>query len=501
MADRPDKTLPDSLPSGVASVSLSGQEYESKVKALAEKTLKTFMGLLPSNYVSQVKGPFYTMQFQAAAEEMARIQVSASEVFSDSDYDFTRPEFIHQILRSLIFRRQDGNNPTISGDISYREFLKGMVALLLAGGTKLTIEQAVGLLTDDLMSVVEASIERRSDPKSGYALSDEFLYEVNISVANGTQFPVDPVTLQENLKLVLDVLAPAETIYEYRHVFQDSLVPVFTDSLSMDLNAHYYDDFRRYWLGAKHLSGTAGVTLSDRSLFQDLTRDFSNILPGSNLTITSGANVGVFRVVEAVAFPISRDRTSTVAFTTSATVTGTASITGDVITTNVDMSGLPEGTTITFAFTTGSETYRLQTLLGEKTHGPVGDPIGLDIVGSSAAPDALFTTTQPHDLQVLSGYSAIRIVGHSDVTLNGFHNVATVPSSTTFTVGAPGIGGVKGQVIYPTYKVRLAKSILRLQKRMANVLTGQSYTVTVDRLGMQEAHLVGTEDASSFFFI
>jgi len=51
------------------------------------------------------------------------------------------------------------------------------------------------------------------------------------------------------------------------------------------------------------------------------------------------------------------------------------------------------------------------------------------------------------------------------------------------------------------YKVRISPTILRLKDRMPLVLTGQTYTVTVDRLGVLTPKEVTGEDVSSYFIL
>ena len=136
-------------PQNPAPFDLHGQVDLDRVRSLADQIVKVFLNSLPSNYVSQVKGPYYVQQFQAAAEELAKIQVLLADAYEDSDYDFTRTEVLYQFLATLVF--PDAPNaglPEINGDISYREFLKRMVALLLQGSKGVTLVQGIEALTD-----------------------------------------------------------------------------------------------------------------------------------------------------------------------------------------------------------------------------------------------------------------------------------------------------------------------------------------------------------------
>jgi hypothetical protein len=126
-------------PQNPAPFDLHGQVDLDRVKSLADQIVTVFLNSLPSNYVSQVKGPYYVQQFQAAAEELAKIQVLLSDAYEDSDYDFTRTEVLYQFLATLVFPDSGKSGlPQIDGDLTYRDFLKRMVALLLQGSKPYT---------------------------------------------------------------------------------------------------------------------------------------------------------------------------------------------------------------------------------------------------------------------------------------------------------------------------------------------------------------------------
>lgn len=498
MADDPTKYLPDSL-QFTPPVKLSGQEYIDAVRSLTNKIMDSFYNVLPSNYVSQVNGPFYTMQFQAVAEQLAKTQISAQEVLGDADFDFTRPEFLFQILGYLVFPDRGGKEiPEIDGTTTYRSFLKGMVALLLAGATPLTVEEGIGLLTDDLLDIIEKGISQRDVPGSAYDLSNQFEFEVNISAGGGTEFPTDPITLQKNLAMVIQALIPAEGLYQYRHVFTEVFEQMFTDTLTWNLQDHHYDDFRKFCVGAKEITGTAGITWTDRSLFQDLQRDFSSIKAGATLIIPTGTNAGTFRVTEILQFPIGADTTS-VAFTTTSGISGNLVVGsyGEIVSDTLFPGNLSEGEVITIVSGSNAGSYRMAEFLGTTT-GPIGNPRGIEITSSDSSNPVIVTTGKPHGLTT---GQTVYIMGNTDPALNDEWTVLSTPSTTTFTVNKAGTGGIDGKVVLPTYEARVAASLLRLDKRMSTTATGQSYTVTVDRLGVRTTQTVTGEDASVFFYI
>lgn len=438
MADKPQtkNLLPSMIQQNPAPFTADSQDRKDAIRTQVDRIMAAFYKLLPSNYASQVQGPYYTMQFQAMAERIADFQVNAQEVMADSMYDYTRTEVLYQILGSLVFPDALTNGlPDLKGDLTYRTFLQRMIALLLQGASKATVISGIELLTTAAVEVIERGIEARKlkgqSPWAGPV--DQFTFEVNIT--NGNKFPdEDPFVLQRNVDIVLRALKPAHTLYEYRHVFVETFGTLFVAEDSWILRDYKYQDLRQYWLGAKAITGRLGITLTDKTLFSDPTRDFSNINVGATLAILTGPNAtrpdasiqtpdgrmenypGHYRVIEVLGFPIPTDATAR-AYTTSGGLSGTATVSdGYTVTDSTQDWGLAlEGNTITFTAGPNAGTYRLKTVLG-LSGGPVG------------------------------------------------------------TVGVTGT------------QARIAPSLLRTKVRMTAEATGQWYEVDVDRLGVQVSH-------------
>lgn len=489
-------------PQNPAPMDLHGQVDRDRVKSLADQIVTVFLNSLPSNYVSQTKGPYYVQQFMAAAEELARVQVLLNDAYEDTDYDFTRPEVLFQFLATLVF--PDSANaglPQIDGDITYREFLKRMVALLLQGSTAVTLVEGVEALTDATVSLLE-KFRYLSDPGVLWTMADQFTFEVDVSKfkrtgpttallvtthyhtvtvsvtgegvtgegvyaagtgpahthtitnfvvqeGNGTgqsahthdllsDFPDLPIILQRNVGLVLQALGPASTLYEYRNLFRENLRGLVTDQVTQaDLEAYYYEDFRREWSGVKSITGSAGVVGADRYLFQDPTVSFRSVRVGSELVVPVTPAPAPssrlprehrYRVRSVLSFPYGDDPVAR-AYTTSPTgLTGSLTVSDGAFTdTGVDFALCAEGETLTVTTGPNAGTYLLETLVG-----PNGGPVG-------------------------------------------------------------GVG------LGPSTSVRPAPSFLRVAPRIAAAGTAIAYTVAVDRLGERTPQTVTNEDVSSQF--
>lgn len=365
---------PTTLTQNPAPFPESGQDFATKVRRQTESILAQFTKVLPDNYVSQVSGPFYSIQFQAAAEQLAALQVQAAEVYKDSDYDFTRPEFLWEVLGTLVFPGATGraDTPEIEGVVAYRTFLKQMVLLLLRGATKDSVQGGVGLLTESEVTLVERFLGAR-EPGSDWTIDDQFFFDVLVETSGGTGFPPDPFVLSNNVRLVLEALKPAHTLFGYSHLFRDSFGPLFDDESTWQLSEYFYDDLRKFCYGAKAITGSAGVTMSNRSSFYDATRNLAAVQADGRLTILSGPNVGTYRIRDVIPFPSATDSTPRTYTTSPTGLSGTATVSAGVVTDPVqDFGAAVEGEILTFTAGPNAGSYRLETLLG-----PDGGPIGI----------------------------------------------------------------------------------------------------------------------------
>lgn len=458
--EREKSLIPFALEQNPAPVSQTGQQVLTTLQDLTDQIMSAFFQVLPSNYVAQITGPYYTIQFQAIAETLARVQLATIESSLDDSIDFTRPEFLWQTIGSLVFPEIDPKEgpPRVNGDVSFRTFLKRMIELLLQGSTLSSQEQGLQAVTTAVIRILEKGAYQR-DPNSAWKFPEQFELEVNVSDSSiwtdldtgdliqggeGTGFPEDPFTLYHNAKIILRALKPGHVLYEYRHLFRDVFGTLFEDSMSWQLESYYYDDFRRFCTGVKEISGTEGETLTDRTLFSDPTVSFKSLLPGSTLSIMSGPNtyptaggndsftLGRHRVVEILRTPFGADAVARSYTTSPSNLSGSLIVKdgGEMQDLAQDWSNAVEGEIITLSTGPNAGRYRLETLLG-----PQGGPAGFVQPGS------------------------------------GITNI------------------------------RVSPSLLRLETRPPQVTSGQSYTVEVERLGVRTPRPVVGEDVSDQFTV
>ena len=312
----------------------------------------------------------------------------------------------------------------------------------------------------DIEVIEKSVVTRLLGDKSGYGPEEQFSFEINVSrIAETVEigvdivdlgddpddeepldlygFPeVDPFVLQENVRLVMRALKPAHTVYEYRHLFKDAFGQLFVDEVSWRMDNYYYADVRKYCLGCKAVFGTQGETLTDRSLFTDPNRDFGSISVGATLTVETGPNAISPTELGHVGLYRVKD---VLVFPLGDDATARA-----YTTTPTGLSG-----TVTI------------------TDGVLEDPV------------QDFAAADEGEMMVISEGP----------------NAGTYRLKTLSGVN----GGPVGFAAGPSTRVQAAPSILRLEERMPESVTGQEYMVVVDRLGIQVPRVVTNEDASLFF--
>lgn len=455
-----DPYLPFTRDQNPAPVTLGGQQGVRKLRDIVDSILRTLQDVLPSNYVAEVPGPYYVLQYQAIAEQLAKIQLELEDVGLESDVDFARPEFLWQMIGTLVFpdtSKSPRGIPEVDGDLTYREFLRRMILLLLQGATDKTQQEGLSLLTDSVVEVL-AKVDFSHRAISEWGFGDQHEFEINLLFKTvytdpvtgeliegelGTGFPDEPFTLLRNNLRILRALKPAKALFEYRHLFKDSFGELFVAEPFFELDPWYYEDFRKFCCGMKEITGVAGVTLAARTTFTDVTRDFRSVPPGSTLEILTGPNtkptsggldtatLGRYRVT-GVARMLGGVDTTPRAYTTSPSgLSGTATVEDGGILNDPtqDFSDAVEGETLTFVEGPNAGQYRLETLLGN-TGGPVGE----------------------------------------------------VSAGSLVT------------------RVRVAPSILQTLTRMPQQASGQSYRVSLERLGVLTPFTVLAEDATAQFY-
>lgn len=255
-------------------VEQKGKEYNQRLLLRSQAIFTSLLNLLPSNYISRVQGPNYTNELKAVAVELAKLELALEDVNDDRGFATTRPEFLYSIVGYLLLL--NGRLPSIQfDDEQFRQFLLALVRIYFQGSIPKSMEDAVGLFIAGDVKVTENFLLVRAGA-SGYDISDQFGFQIDVD-ASGGSFPPNIFDVDSSLRLILDVVRPAHTLFRIRYVFTDTYLPNDTvgkilDASRWTLRTYFYDDFRSYWGGILHddrMGKKINLTVTDEDHSED----------------------------------------------------------------------------------------------------------------------------------------------------------------------------------------------------------------------------------------
>jgi hypothetical protein len=225
-----------------------GKEWNLRVLQRAQSIFSALLGLLPSNYISSVQGPNYTLELKAVAVELAKIELAIEDINLDVDFNYTRSDFLYSIIGYLVFL--NGRLPPLEfDDEEFRTFLLTIIRIYFQGSIPDSMRDATALFLEGNFEVVENFLLERLGA-SGFDISDQFGFRVDITT--GGTFPPGTFEIQKALKLILDVIRPAHTLFRIRYIFEDNYNPndptgEILDAYRWRMADYHYEDFRAYW--------------------------------------------------------------------------------------------------------------------------------------------------------------------------------------------------------------------------------------------------------------
>jgi hypothetical protein len=225
----------------------SGKEYNLRLIQRTQSIFKNLLDLLPSNYISTIEGPAYSVEVKAVALELARLELALEDVKFDIDFHTTRTEFLYTLIGYMVF--MNGQLPkTDFDDEQFRQFLLNVIGIYFKGSIPSALLEGVKLFFSNATTLKENFLLARL-PASGLDISDEFGFQVDVTDTT-TGFPDDTFTLEANARLLLDIIRPAHTLFRIRYIFTDHYNPNsglgILDSSRGSLSTYYYEDFRVY---------------------------------------------------------------------------------------------------------------------------------------------------------------------------------------------------------------------------------------------------------------
>lgn len=252
-----------------------GKEYNLRLATRAQSIFTNLLNLLPSNYISTVQGPNYTNELKAVAVELAKLELALEDVDYDGNFSNTRSDFLYSIIGYLVFL--NGKLPTTNfDDQEFKQFLLNVIRIYFQGSVPGSMRDGVQLFVSSNVTITENFLLVRAGA-SGLDISDQFGFQIDIDALGG--FPPDVFTLDSNIRLILDILRPAHTLFRIRYVFRDDYEPnedetgEIIDAMRWKLSNYWYDDFRIYPRGLKDRD-RLGVKENQVVVAEDHSMDF-----------------------------------------------------------------------------------------------------------------------------------------------------------------------------------------------------------------------------------
>jgi hypothetical protein len=231
-----------------------GKEYNLRLQQRAQSIFSALLGMLPSNYTSSVQGPHYTVELKAVAVEIARIELALEDINLDVDYVHTRSDFLYSIVGYLCFL--NNRLPSFNyDDQEFRQFLLNLIRIYFKGSIPSAIRDAVALFLTTDFQILENFLLVRAG-SAGLDISDQFGFQIDVTTPN--EFPTEIFDFQSSIRIILDVVRPAHTLFRIRFIFTDDYEPNdpegrVLDSMRWELHSYYYEDYRSYWGGLRDI--------------------------------------------------------------------------------------------------------------------------------------------------------------------------------------------------------------------------------------------------------
>lgn len=264
----------------------AGEEYIARLNREADSNFRILLSLLSSYWQSTIDGPNYARELKAVAVELSRVRLQLEDIRQDMDFATTRTEFLYQVVTTVLFPQKAGSPDLGKTDVDFRTFLTEIVKIYFAGSIPSSVQKAVELVTEADV-VVRENFEEARKPGSGYDISDQFGFTVDVLLESPGQ--IDVFLAEKNIRILLAIIRPAHTLYRLKFILQDSYpgpdgpddpnpssnvkTNKVKDSYVMHVQNYGYEDFRRFVDGVKGID-MLGAKVSVQVTDEDHSSDF-----------------------------------------------------------------------------------------------------------------------------------------------------------------------------------------------------------------------------------
>lgn len=260
----------------------SGEEYLARLEDEADRNFQIFLALLSSYWQSRIDGPMYARMLKAISLEISRIRLSLEAIRNDQTWATTRTEFLYQVVTSMMFPPGSEAVDLHKSDEDFRQFLLQLVELYFAGSVPESMRRIADIITGKKSKLIQNFLEARK-PGSGYDISDQFGFSLDIVLSSPGE--IDIFLAQRNIRILLDILRPAHTLYTLRFIMKDDYpgpagppeeridTNRMIDAFSFILSNYQYEDFRKFTGGVWRID-PLGTKKSKSVVGEDHSADF-----------------------------------------------------------------------------------------------------------------------------------------------------------------------------------------------------------------------------------
>ncbi len=260
----------------------AGEQYENRLISEANNIFQVFLSMLSSYWQSTIDGPNYARELKVMSIELAKIRLALNDVRSDIRYSTTRTDFLYQVMSSVMFPADPGvPNPDLS-DQDLKQLLLNILSIYFQGSIPDSMQEAAQLFVNARVVVKENFLEARK-PGSGYDISDEFGFEIDVIFP--TLRGADVILSDRMIRILLNIIRPAHTLFRIKYIIKDIWngrgnpnpsrgdLAKMADSFRFALSNYGYEDFRRYWDGV-HGVDYLGTKVPKSVVDEDHSQDF-----------------------------------------------------------------------------------------------------------------------------------------------------------------------------------------------------------------------------------
>jgi hypothetical protein len=196
----------------------SGIEFQKNLREVTNNIQARLLRNLPSNY-PKTTNTNLALLYKGIAEEIARLQVSLSNINIDQYHEDTRTKYLYQVLGDLLFLGERSINERLT-DAQYRDYLIKIRNAYLGGSGKDNLESSISDILGLPVELKEIYLELRK-PDTVYRLKDtnKIFFDILMDSVSSSS---NVGQLLEDINFFISLIRPAHVLYDTRLIWTDA---------------------------------------------------------------------------------------------------------------------------------------------------------------------------------------------------------------------------------------------------------------------------------------